>query len=379
VTWCKQTEDKIIEGQEVGKDREIYEPVINPTANIISNVGIGSTVIYVDRVRPLFNLNSENAETVFRDGVQKQVTFVSSKVTVAASATAVVSAAGTIESVVISDGGVGYSTAPDVSIGIGSTTATAEATITNGVVTAITITNPGSGYTTSNPPGVLISPPVQQTETCDVSSYSGDSGVVVGFGTVTNGGSTEIIFEFHIPYDSELRNTNLVGSATTLSGISTGDYYTVFNSSTFIGAPENPFRSYDTSNNLIGFAVSYSDSVFQAKSVEIVARNIGGISTNVVRVNSTIVGLSTIEFSSTDEFFDSTNLTFDNTSQVIYSGGITTSNYLGEFSWGKVAVDNRTKDLTYEARTLSGFSGLSTSDVLSRTRYLRFKKNTHTI
>ena len=59
ITWCRQTEDKIINGQEVGKDREIYEPVINPTANIIKNVSIGSTIIYVDRLRPLFNLNNE--------------------------------------------------------------------------------------------------------------------------------------------------------------------------------------------------------------------------------------------------------------------------------------------------------------------------------
>jgi len=35
VIWCRQTEDKFINEQEVGKDREIYEPLVNPTAHIL--------------------------------------------------------------------------------------------------------------------------------------------------------------------------------------------------------------------------------------------------------------------------------------------------------------------------------------------------------
>tara|TARA_R100000027_G_scaffold16248_1_gene11619 strand:+ start:1229 stop:14104 length:12876 start_codon:yes stop_codon:yes gene_type:complete len=379
ITWCRQTADKIINGQGVGKDRELYEPVINPTASIISPVGVGSTVVYVDRLRPLFDLNSENADSNFRNKIQNKVTISSSKVTVGSAATAVVSPAGTVASITINNGGVGYSTTPDVSVGIGSTTATATATITNGVVTGITVTDGGSGYTQSNPPLVLIGPPAQQTETCDVYSYSGDSGVVVGFGTTTIGSSNEIILEFHIPYNSELRNTNLVGSATTLSGISVGDYFTIFNSNVSVGATNGTLTSFDISNNVIGITTSYIDSVFQAKSVEVVSRSIGGISTNVVRVNSRITGISTIGFSSTTESFDSTSLTFDNSGLLTFAGGISTSNYLAEFSWGKVIVDARTKQIAHEAKTLNGFSGLSTSDILTRTRYLRFKKNTYTI
>ena len=40
VIWCRQSEDKFINEQEVGKDREIYEPLVNPTAHIIKNVGV---------------------------------------------------------------------------------------------------------------------------------------------------------------------------------------------------------------------------------------------------------------------------------------------------------------------------------------------------
>ena len=52
-------EDRIINEIGVGKDREIYEPVINPYSPIIKSVGIGSTVIYVENVRPYFDPYNE--------------------------------------------------------------------------------------------------------------------------------------------------------------------------------------------------------------------------------------------------------------------------------------------------------------------------------
>ena len=102
VTWCRQTEDKIIEGIPTGKDRELYEPVINPTSYIIKNVGVGSTAVYVDTLRPLFN--PQNKQPL---SFQNKIKFIPQEPKVGASATAVVSGFGTISSVVISDGGVG--------------------------------------------------------------------------------------------------------------------------------------------------------------------------------------------------------------------------------------------------------------------------------
>lgn len=54
-----------------------------------------------------------------------------------------------VVSISISSGGTGYTSAPTVAIAEvdGGTGATATATVTNGVVTAVTITNGGSGYT----------------------------------------------------------------------------------------------------------------------------------------------------------------------------------------------------------------------------------------
>jgi hypothetical protein len=54
---------------------------------------------------------------------------------------------GTIDNVVVTAGGTGYTSAPTVTISGDGTGATATATVTAGAVTAINITNPGSGYT----------------------------------------------------------------------------------------------------------------------------------------------------------------------------------------------------------------------------------------
>ena len=56
--------DKIINDLPVGKDRELYEPVINPTANIIQSVGVGSTV-YLQSVRPFFNPKNELNNVIY--------------------------------------------------------------------------------------------------------------------------------------------------------------------------------------------------------------------------------------------------------------------------------------------------------------------------
>ena len=62
-----------------------------------------------------------------------------------------------------------------------------------------------------------------------VGSYGGDSGIIVGFGTTTVGVATryQLVFDLHIPASSDLRNSNITGTAVTISGISTGDYFIV--------------------------------------------------------------------------------------------------------------------------------------------------------
>ena len=128
VVWCRQTEDKIINSKEVGKDRELYESLIFPSSYVIQPVGVGSTIIYVDNIRPFFDPNNESSISL---EFQNKVTLISQDVIVGATATCVVSSAGTITSVIIDGGGVGYSTNPIVTIG------TPVGVGTSGIATAI--------------------------------------------------------------------------------------------------------------------------------------------------------------------------------------------------------------------------------------------------
>ena len=76
---------------------------------------------------------------------------------------------------------------------------------------SITITYSGSGYSQSNPPLVLIAPPVTYEEDAVVDEYTGDSGVIVGFGlTTTVGLENQMIFDFYIPTNSYLRSANVI-------------------------------------------------------------------------------------------------------------------------------------------------------------------------
>jgi len=148
VIWCKQTEDKIVNGNKISKDRDSYEPLITPSTNIIQTVGVASSEIFVESVRNLFDSDAENTSSVYTNKIE----ITSGNILVSASATCNVSSSGTITSFNINNDGIGYESAPSVTIqspfGIGSTfKATATATISGGKVNSITVVNPGLGYT----------------------------------------------------------------------------------------------------------------------------------------------------------------------------------------------------------------------------------------
>ena len=354
VVWCRQTEDKIINEKEIGKDRELYESVINPFAYIINSVGVGSTEIYVNSVRPFFNPQNENDISLT---FQNKVKFISQDEKISAAATAIVSAAGTISLVEISTGGLGYSTTPSVSIGgtlqsVGlGTTATAAAVISiGGTVSQINLVNAGTGYTTTNPPVVLISPPTFIDEENDVVSYNGDFGVIVGFGTTTISSQPQLIFDLYIPLNSYMRDSSVVGAAVTISGISTGDYFVVSN--TNIGSA---VTSLSSSGSIVGIGTSFVDNVYYVDNHETILAPTG-IASGGVGIGTSIVKRVFVRV--TDNF--------------VYSG-VSTSGYFGEYSWGKILVGSRTGINSYTAYTSNGISGITTSMIVQRFEPLRFK------
>ena len=346
VVWCRQTEDKIIDEKGIGKDRILYEASIYPSSYLIQSVGIGSTIIYVDNIRPFFNpLNENNTSLSF----QKDIVILSQDSKVAASATAVVSAAGTISRVVISDGGVGYTTSPSVTIqnpvGLG-TTQRAQTTSTisvGGTVSSIRVTSPGTGYSQTSPPNVLIELPLFNIETNTVNSYEGDFGIITGIATTSVGvASTGIVFDFLIPNNSFLRNSAISG-ITTVSAIQSGYYFVVYNSNVGRGV-----TSLNSSRSVVGVGSTFLDNVYQAISVSIAQ-------TSTVGFGFTYVAKVTASLSS-------------------YNGltGIGFSNFYGEFSWGRISLGSRLKDNSYNAYTSRGFVGVSTGTIIRRSNSLKY-------
>jgi len=382
INWCRQTEDRIINEKGVGKDRELYEPVINPYSPIIKSVGIGSTVIYVENARPYFDpqdeVNQLPALLVDSDfSFQKKVKFDSQEDKIGAAGTAIVSGLGTISSVAISTGGVGYSTATvsfattsiggnEVGVGSTSTTAFGAPIIgADGTITGIAITSVGVGYTSSNPPAILISPPTITEEENKVDYYQGDSGIIVGFGTTTIGaGSTnyQLIFDLHIPLTSDLRDSSIAGTAVTISGISTGDFFVVNNST--VGSATTSINSVDTGGAVIGVGTQFLNNVYEVNNFEIVQSPTG--------VGTTGVGIGTTHLNRV--FVKVTNFNTWSGQWPSFSGaGIQTGNYFGAYSWGKINLTSRSESIAYNAYTLGGTGGISTSTVVRRSESLKYK------
>lgn len=378
VTWCKQITDKFINGKFVGKDRIEYEPQIYPASYLIQPLGFNTTIAYVDTVRPLFDSSNEAPIRNF----QNSITVVSQDPKVGAIATATVSAGGTITALNITNAGAGYtSSSANVTIGTGTTTAIATATVSvGGTITALNITNPGSGYTSTNPPSVLIEPPTLSKEEMSVSSYSGDYGSVVGFGLTTGllTANQQIIFDFFIDKDSFMRDPVYVGSGITVSGISTGDFFTIFNSNiTITNNPGDPFFSgYNDGSNL-GISTHFIDNTYQVGAVQTLQVDVLGIGmTTVRRVITNVGGISTISFGMDNLTFDSSQFTFDSQTFTVYQGGISSNFTFAEFSWGKINVSNRTGANSFNSYNLQGVTGLSTSALVTRTASLKYNNYT---
>jgi len=378
ITLCRQTEDKIINEIEIGKDREIYEPVINPYSYMIKSVGIGSTIVYVERLRPFFDPYDEVNEvspTASDFSFQKKVKFISQENKTGAAGTALVSAAGTITSVIISDGGVGYSTATvsfastsigDTEVGVVTTSTRAFGTpiiSAAGTITGIAITSVGAGYTSSNPPMVLISPPTWSEEENKIDTYQGDSGIIVGFGTTTTSGiGTQLIFDLFIPLTSDLRDSNITGTAVTISGINTGDFFVVSNST--VGSSSTSMTSTDNGGGTIGIGTQFVDNVYVVNKYEIV-QSATGVGTTGVGIGTTHLNRVFVNISN--------KFSWDGDWPSFSGTGIHTGNYFGDYSWGKISLGSRSESSAYSAYTSKGVGGISTGAIVRRSKALKFK------
>ena len=371
VNWKRQVEDKYIDGRIVRKDRPLYEPNIFPTAYLIQPIGVGSTAVWVDNCKPFFDPENENPIT--RD-FQKDIQIVNAsshydKFTGAAG-TCVVSAAGTVTSITLSDGGTGYSAVPEVRIstptgiggtplpGIGTTArATATAVLTDGVVTSVTVDTPGLAYTTSSVPSVVIAGPTYVREENTLDTYEGDYGILSGVGIVTNisdanntgvGMTYGLVFDMFIPQLSPLRNDAITSpDAVTVCGLETGHYFMINGSNIGSGV-----TSLDASGHQIGIGTTAIDNVYQVKHYT-------GITT--VGFGSTVPGALRRIFTAVENWEG-----IQNTVGYSTLGQGITSSFLGEYSWGKLQFKGRMRAIEYPVSLVDGITGIQTGPQIKR-------------
>jgi len=350
LNWCRQTEDLFLNGQPVGKNRVIYEPYIQPNSNIIQNIETNSDIIFVENVKTFFDSEKEYVHDGTIEKPQNKILIISQDSLVSAAATAVVSISGTISSIVLTNNGVGYSTAPSISIsnpiGIGVTgRAEAIATIVNGSISSVSISTSGFGYTTTYEPIVLIESPHPKYEIIDDVSYTGDFGIITGIKTTSIGiASTGIVFDLHIPPNSPLRDgkTVKVGIATTgISGIQTGYYFVVNNSNIGSG-----LTSLNISGGIVGIGTTFIDNIYQATSVSIAQTSVPGIGvTYVAQVTVSVINYNNLS-------------------------GLGFSSFYGEYSWGRISTPSRKNPQQFT--TYANTGGISTSPIIQRYNRLKY-------
>ena len=214
IKLLKQKEDVIIDNILISKKRKNLEPIILPTAKIIGDFNTSDTVFYVDNAE-LFDYEKNPSGTNLKFGN----TIISGKPVETAEVSAVVSAAGTVQFLNIINSGVGYTVGAAVSITIGAPIGVSVGTITRdqfavvgvstfasasvtvgaaGTIETVSITNAGLGYSQTNPPRVIIESP-QSDEEIVTTPDSGvtvqsTSGIITGIGTTVIGSTLGIKF-----------------------------------------------------------------------------------------------------------------------------------------------------------------------------------------
>ena len=348
VDWIKQKRDIYVKGDIISKVRPILETKVFPTAKIIGDVTPSSTEIFVDNAQ--FFVYDEDILDLQTGTFTFDAFMVESSEPVSAAFTATVSAAGTISAITITNVGSGYTTSPiqvklsapkEIGVGIG-TTATATATIVNGEVSSVSITNPGLGYTSSNPPQLIIETPRAKFETIRGSeNVQGFSGIITGISTTTGTGGHPLALKFNF---KALKDYGVNGEAEVApDALDLIAGYPVLIYNTTVGNGVTSVNSSDSA--VVGIGTTFLDNIYIVNSITSLAANAEIICN--VHSNSSIIGI-----------LESGN--FDDV-----QAGLTTS--LGNLSWGRIYnYSNRTNGIAIGVTGLTVDAGLSTFPTIQR-------------
>ena len=289
INWTKQKIDKIIGGDFVSKSRDSLETQVYPTAKIIRSFSSSANEIFVDNAE-FFNYESEA-------NIDFDALIVSGKSNTVSSTIGVNVAVNGSLSFTIINGGSGYTPSSSVPlsisnpIGVGITASATAIISSSGEVSSISVSEVGSGYTTSSPPQVLVPPPsiiVDKINT--VSSVIGFSGQITGIQT-TSGIGTNLAIRFTLQ------------SPLGFSGLTTGYPIYIFNTKVGSGATS----IINSNTNVVGVGTTFLDNIYYINSFNASS----GIITCNVHSASPVIGIAT------------------------------TGSYLGNFSWGRLSGFSR--------------------------------------
>ncbi len=180
--------------------------VINGAYTLVENAGITSITFTGNKVFPEYDVNLSEfprGGIIFSIGSTSGLGY---QPLISAGGTAIVSAAGTIQSIAIGYSGSGYREGlQTVNVGVGYSDIVdfdleiiGTATISNGNITGVAITNPGIGYTSTNPPTVYFDLPLSYSDIPLVySSESSGIGTEATVDIVVGQGSSVINFKLN--------------------------------------------------------------------------------------------------------------------------------------------------------------------------------------
>ena len=246
MSWTKQKTDRIINGVFVHKTRKSTIAQIYPTAKIIKDITTSDASIFVDDISNFnYGVSAEgpyqNMKGIIVDGKLDPSP---------ANITASIGVGGTVSALTIVDGGneyvgstvdIKFQSPLQIGVGIG-TTAQATGTITNGVITGTTITDPGFGYTIE--PKTITPLPDSNTETVNnIEFIKGFSGIITGIGTTSGSGGHSLALKLFL-------NT---GTANFGDDLKVG--YPIFVKDTIIGSGVTSVDSSNTS--IVGIGTTF--------------------------------------------------------------------------------------------------------------------------
>ena len=327
IDWNKQKVDKTIEGERIYKTRDSIEGLVYPTARVIGDLpSSGISTIYVDDAR-FFNYEEEDPATSVNI-VEVGAFIMQQDSGVGAAVTATVSGLGTISALTVTNGGSGYTgNHVEVAIaypaGYGVTFSGGKAVYT-GIASALvpvvsgslsgvsSITSIGAGYTWSAAPSVIVPHPTTPTKELitGINTVRGFSGIVTGITTSHSG--SELYVNFQISNGDSGQNIENTGDNALKIG------YPINITGTTVGPVAFGVTSIDGhENSVVGIGTSMLDNVYKVLHFT-KFNNQTGIITCRIQTAAHIPGIAA-------------------------TSGISTGD-IGRFSWGALEFDNANVD-----------------------------------